>query len=63
MELAGALEISVIELVAAALGEKTVSREGLSDRQSLELLKRIAGLKPNQRRGVQLLVHNLAEAV
>lgn len=62
VELAAALSTSVTELVTAALGEEPASHDGISEREALELMKRIAGLKPNQRRGVQLLVHNLAEA-
>lgn len=63
VDLAEALGISVNDLVSAALGEVAASREGVSDRETLELMKRLSGLTPNQRRGVKLLVHNLAEAV
>lgn len=63
VELARALQTSAPSMVAAALGEQPASREGVSDRQALEIMKRLEKLTPNQRRGVQLLVHNLAEAV
>lgn len=63
VELAGALGTTAAELVAAALGEESAIGDGLSDRETLELVKRIAGLKPNQRLGLRLLVQNWAEAV
>jgi transcriptional regulator with XRE-family HTH domain len=62
VELAEALDTSVTDLATVAVGEQPVSREGISDRQTLELMKRFERLTPNQRRGVQLLVHNLVEA-
>lgn len=62
VEIAEALQTSTNELVATALGEEPASHIGLSDRETLELVKRIAGLKPNQRLGLRLLVQNWAEA-
>ena len=62
VDLADGLGMSANKLVAAALGEEPASREGISDRQMLEMMKRLEKLPPNQFRGVQLLVHNLAEA-
>jgi transcriptional regulator with XRE-family HTH domain len=62
VEIAHALGTSVNDLVSAALGEEVASRESVSDRQTLELIKRLDTLTPNQRRGVQLLVRSLAEA-
>ena len=61
--LAKAFGSTANELVAAALGEESVSTVGISDRETLELMKRLASLTPNQRRGVKLLVHNLAGEV
>lgn len=61
VELAGALHTSADELVVAALGDSPASREGYSERETLKLFKRLAGLSENQRRGAQLLVRNLAE--
>ena len=61
VEIAGALGTTADQLVVAALGKGSASREGYSDRETLELLKRLADMTPNQRRGVQLLVQKLAE--
>lgn len=60
VELAAALDTSVTDLVDFALGEAAAAVG--SDRQTLELQKRLALLSPNQREGVQLLVRKLAEA-
>lgn len=58
--LANALGTTVGDLAASALGEEAVRPDSLSERETLELVKRLAALTPNQRRGVQLLVHKLA---
>lgn len=60
VEIAAGLDTSVTEMVAAALSEAAPTVG--SDRQTLELQKRLAMLSPNQREGVQLLVRKLAEA-
>src|SRR4051812_24057954 len=63
LDLAKALEISVSDLITAVTVDEAPLPDGLSDSESLELLKRLASLTPNQRRGVQLLVNSLAEGV
>ena len=63
VEMANVLAISVGDLAEAAIASEAPPHDGLSDRQMLELMKRIATLTPNQRRGVQLLVNSLAGEV
>jgi transcriptional regulator with XRE-family HTH domain len=61
--LAEALGTSVGELAQVALADEAPACDGISDRETLELMKRIAKLTPNQRKGVRLLVQSLAEGV
>lgn len=63
VELAAALDTSVFALLSDALGETPSAEATPDDRQTLEFMKRLASLAPRHRRGVQLLVANLAEAV
>ncbi|OWK42113.1 helix-turn-helix domain-containing protein [Fimbriiglobus ruber] len=61
VRLAEAFETTVGELVESALGKEKPESGGLSNRQMLELQKRLAKLKPHQLRGIKLLVHNLVD--
>jgi hypothetical protein len=61
VRLAEAFGTSVTELVVAALGEKAVDRGDLSERATLEVVKRFTRLSPNAQRGVLHLVHSLDE--
>lgn len=63
LDLAKALEVSVGDLIATVTDDQPPLPDGLSDRETLELLKRLASLAPHQRRGVQLLVNHLAGEV
>ena len=61
--IAEALCTSVGELAQASLAAEAPACDGISDRETLELMKRIGKLTPNQRKGVRLLVQSLAEGV
>ena len=61
MEIAQVLDTSVFMLLTSALGEKVIDRGDVSDRATLELIKRFSVLKPNERAGIVLLVRKLAE--
>src|SRR4051812_8527846 len=60
VELAAALNMGVIEMVTAALGDDPARIDGVSERETLEMVKRWEKLEPHQRKGVRLLVQNLA---
>ena len=62
-DIATALDWSVFMLLSFALGEHPTERRDVSDRATLELIKRFSALKPNERAGVVLLVRKLAEEV
>jgi transcriptional regulator with XRE-family HTH domain len=62
VEVARILGIRVGDLAEAALTNEAPAAE-VSDRETLEFMKRLATLTPNQRRGVQLLVNSLAGEV
>lgn len=62
VEIAAALGISALDLVAAALGEQKPKSTGYSDRETLEFLKAMGKLTPKEREGVRLLVRHMARA-
>ena len=61
MQIAQALKWTLPQLLAVALEGVTTTTDA-SDRKTLELAKRFARLKPNEREGVTLLVRSLAGA-
>jgi transcriptional regulator with XRE-family HTH domain len=62
VDLANALGTTVGDLAASALRGDAGAQDGLSDRETLELMKWLTSLTPGQRRAVRQLVDVMAGA-
>lgn len=62
-EIADALDTSVATLITTAFGKSTAKEKPVSERATMELVKRFDLLRPHEREGVVLLVRKLAGAV